>query len=128
MEVKPLSSSNSYNLGQSKVNDSVLKKSTEDIQERVKEKVKESEKQMNEKKVEDVSKKDLEKDIEGVNKFLEQHVTSLKFQVHEDLNRLFVEVVDQKTKEVVRQIPPKEFLDMVSAMLEHVGLIVDKKV
>ncbi|UTW70869.1 flagellar protein FlaG [Anaerobacillus sp. HL2] len=31
-----------------------------------------------------------------------------------------------KTKEVVRQIPPKEFLIWYLLMLKHVGLIVDK--
>ncbi|MCT8140156.1 flagellar protein FlaG [Anaerobacillus sp. CMMVII] len=76
----------------------------------------------------EISRIDLEKNIENVNKFLETSFTSLKFQVHEDLDRIFVEIVDQITQEVVREIPPKEFLDMISSMLEHVGLIVDKRV
>ncbi|MCD8503288.1 MAG: flagellar protein FlaG [Bacillaceae bacterium] len=75
-----------------------------------------------------ITKKDLEQNIDGVNNFLETNQTSLKFQVHEDLDRLYVAVVDQQTKEVVREIPPKEFLDMISSMLDHVGLIVDKRV
>lgn len=75
-----------------------------------------------------VTKEELQKNVDHVNELLETNLTSVKFQVHEELDRLFVEVVDQVTKEVVREIPPKEFLDMISSMLEFVGLIVDKRV
>lgn len=126
MEVKSVSGSNSFDI--TKLKDKEVKTAAEAVQDNVQDKIKETEKENKDKKPEEITKQDLEINIEGVNKFLEKHTTSLKFQVHEDLNRVYVEVVDQKTKEVVREIPPKEFLDMVSSMLEHVGLIVDKKV
>lgn len=126
MEVKSVAGSNPFDV--LKVKDKEVKTSAEAIQEKVQNKLKEAERESKEKMPEEIKKADLENNIEGVNKFLEKHLTSLKFQVHEDLNRVFVEVVDQKTKEVVREIPPREFLDMISSMLEHVGLIVDKKV
>lgn len=83
---------------------------------------------LQEKQPQEITVRDLEKGIDSINKFLENNFTSLNFQVHEELDRLFVEVVDSETKEVVREIPPKQFLDMISSMLEYVGLIVDKKV
>lgn len=126
MEVKSLSGSNSFDI--TKLKDKEVKTAAEAVQDNVQDKLKEKQQQIEQKKPKEISKQDLETNIEGVNKFLEKHTTSLKFQVHEDLNRVYVEVVDQKTKEVIREIPPKEFLDMVSSMLEHVGLIVDKKV
>ncbi|WNF36574.1 flagellar protein FlaG [Bacillaceae bacterium IKA-2] len=125
MEVKSLSGSNSFDI--TKMKDKEVKTATEAIQDSVKETLKDKQQQTEEKKTKEISKADLDTNIDSVNKFLELNLTSLKFQVHENLNRVFVEVVDKKTKEVVRQIPPREFLDMVSSMLEHVGLIVDKK-
>jgi flagellar protein FlaG len=74
-----------------------------------------------------VSKDELHKQVDGVNKILEANLTSLKFNVHEKLNRITVQILDKNSEEVVREIPPEKFLDMVASMLEFVGLIVDKK-
>lgn len=122
MDVKSLYSSSSID---------VLKPRQEEVKtvnEAVQDKLKEQQDQIEVKKVNGITKEDLEKNITGVNNFLETNYTSLKFQVHEDLDRLFVEVVDKNTQEVVREIPPRQFLDMISSMLEFVGLIVDKRV
>lgn len=73
-------------------------------------------------------KEKIEEVIQGMNKFLEPTHTSLKFQFHEKLNEYYVSIVDDKTKEVVREIPPKKLLDMYAAMTEFLGLIVDKKI
>lgn len=73
-------------------------------------------------------KKEIEAQVEGLNNMLQPHEVGLKFNVHEKLDRLYVQVVDRKTDDVIREIPPEKFLDMISSMLEHAGLIVDKKV
>lgn len=122
MDVKSLSSNSSFDVLKPKQQE--VKTVTDVVQE----KLKEQQVQLEEKKTNEITKEDLEQNIEGVNKFLDLNQTTLKFQVHEDLDRLFVEVIDRNTQEVVREIPPKEFLDMISSMLEHVGLIVDKRV
>ena len=101
-----------------------VKSATEALQDQLKE----QKEKLEQKEVSEITKVDLEKSAEGMNKFLELNFTSLKFQVHEDLDRLFVEIVDKNTQEVVREIPPKEFLDMVASMLDFVGLLVDKKI
>ncbi len=128
MDVKSLSSNHSLDLlkpkGQEVKNGTGTGNSTGTAHE----KIKEQQNQLELKKAKQVTKEDLESNIEGVNKFLDLNLTAIKFQVHEDLDRLYVEVVDRHTDEVVRQIPPKEFLDMISTMLEHVGLLVDKRI
>lgn len=125
MEVKPALTKSFENMKPpEKMKDVDVKTVVEAVQDQIKEKQTLSE----EKKLKEISKEDLEMNIAGVNHFLEVNFTSLKFQVHEDLDRLFVEVIDRETKEVVREIPPKEFLDMISSMLEYVGLFVDKRV
>ncbi|MGG1572339.1 flagellar protein FlaG [Fictibacillus sp. NRS-1165] len=76
---------------------------------------------------EKVAKKDLEKMISGVNDLLLPTHTSSKFVLHEKLNDYYVQVIDDNTKEIVREIPSKKFLDMYASMLDFVGLFIDKK-
>ncbi|MEI5907607.1 flagellar protein FlaG [Bacillus spongiae] len=73
-------------------------------------------------------KEQVEKVIHSVNEFLKASPTSLKFEFHEKLQEYFVSVIDNETKEVVREIPPKKLLDMYAAMTEFVGILVDKKI
>lgn len=72
--------------------------------------------------------RDLDHTIESMNDLLETTPTSIKFNLHEDLDRIFVQVVDLQTKEVLKEIPPEEFLDMVASMLKNAGLIVDERI
>ncbi|QVY61210.1 flagellar protein FlaG [Cytobacillus gottheilii] len=84
-----------------------------------------------EKKEEDqqeVTKNYLEEKINDTNNFLEPNFTSVKFKLHEDLNRYYVEVIDSDSKEVVREIPAKEFLDMIAKMTDFLGVLIDKKI
>ncbi|MCM2675693.1 flagellar protein FlaG [Alkalicoccobacillus plakortidis] len=71
---------------------------------------------------------DVENQIESMNDLLSTTPTSIKFNMHKDLDRIYVQVVDLQTKEVVKEIPPEEFLDMVASMLKNAGLIVDERV
>lgn len=66
--------------------------------------------------------------IEGLNDFLEPLKTSLKFELHDKLDRYYVKVVDSKTDELVREIPPEKMLDMYAQMFEFMGFIVDEKI
>ncbi|WP_221566964.1 flagellar protein FlaG [Alkalihalobacillus sp. TS-13] len=75
-----------------------------------------------------LSKQDLQEKVESMNDFLVPTHTSLKFELHEKLDRYYVQVIDDKTKEVIREIPNKKFLDMYAAMAELVGIIVDEKI
>jgi len=75
-----------------------------------------------------ISKEKLEEIVKGMNEFLQPSHTSLKFAVHEDLKEYYVQLIDDRTKEVVREIPPKKLLDTYAAMMEFVGLLVDRKI
>ncbi len=74
------------------------------------------------------SKQDMQEIVNSMNDFLQPTHTSLKFQLHEKLQEYYVTIVDDKTKEVVREIPSKKLLDVYAAMTEFVGLMVDKKI
>ncbi len=48
--------------------------------------------------------------------------------MHEKLHEYYVTVVDAKTNETVKEIPPKKLLDIYAVMLESIGLIVDHRI
>lgn len=74
------------------------------------------------------SKEQVEEIVDKMNSFLEPTQTSIQFKFHEKLNEYYVTIVDQKTDEVVREIPSKKLLDIYAAMTEFLGLVVDKKI
>lgn len=74
------------------------------------------------------NKEKLDEVIEGINAFMQPSHTSLKFELHEKLNDYYVTVIDDETKEVVREIPSKKMLDMYAAMKEFMGLVIDEKI
>lgn len=73
-------------------------------------------------------KEQLKAQAESMNRMLEVNYTNLKFNIHEDLNRVYVQVLERDTEEVIREVPPEKFLDMVAAMMEQIGILVDEKV
>ncbi|WP_066192338.1 MULTISPECIES: flagellar protein FlaG [Gracilibacillus] len=76
----------------------------------------------------DISSDQLNGMVEGLNSFLESTQTSIRYELHEKLDRYFVKIVDQDTEEVVREIPPEKMLDVYASMFEYMGFIVDKKI
>jgi flagellar protein FlaG len=86
------------------------------------------ERQQEESNKEPVTKEKVEDVVQGMNEFLHASNTHLKFEFHDKLQEYYVTIVDEQTKEVVREIPVKKILDMYAAMTEFVGLMVDKKI
>lgn len=63
--------------------------------------------------------------INKLNEFMEHTQRSSKFVFHKDLERYYVEVVDSQTKEVIKEVPPKELLDAYYEMQKLAGKIFD---
>ncbi len=51
----------------------------------------------------------------------------IQFTLDQDFERMVVQVVDTSTKEVIRQIPPKEMLEIAQALDKLQGLLVHQK-
>lgn len=49
------------------------------------------------------------------------------FGIHEETQRVTIKIVDKKTKEVIREYPPEETLDMIAKVWELAGIMVDEK-
>lgn len=74
------------------------------------------------------TKESLEKVINAMNEMLKPLLTSSKFVLHEKLNDYYVQIVDEVTQEVIKEIPNKKFLDMYADMIDFMGIFVDKKI
>ncbi|WP_035295869.1 flagellar protein FlaG [Brevibacillus thermoruber] len=72
------------------------------------------------------SRQEIQKEIDGLNKWMQSTNTHLKFTLHERLNEYYVQVIDDENN-VIREIPPKKILDMVAKMHEMIGLLIDEK-
>ena len=65
---------------------------------------------------------ELEKDIAMI------HNVGLRFSVHKPTGRTVVKVIDKETKEIVREIPAEEILNLAAKLDEMMGMIFDKTV
>ena len=66
--------------------------------------------------------------VKSMNQFLQPLNTNVQFSFHEELNEYYVAIIDEETKEVVKEIPPKKLLDMYAEMAKFMGLFVDQKI
>ncbi len=65
--------------------------------------------------------------MEAVNGFLRANDSHIQFALHEKMKQLMVQVIDDRTQEVIKTFPPKELLDLAAKIRELVGALLDKK-
>ncbi|RTR36362.1 flagellar protein FlaG [Robertmurraya yapensis] len=75
-----------------------------------------------------IKEKDMENMVKDINSVLEDTHTSLKYVYHEKLEKYYVTLIDDETKEIVKEIPPKKLLDIYASMREYLGLFIDNKI
>lgn len=73
------------------------------------------------------SMKALDDAISDINSTMKSLSQNLEFAVDPDSNRTVVKVIDQQTKEVVRQLPSKEALEIAKALDRLQGLLINQK-
>ncbi|MPM26030.1 hypothetical protein SDC9_72531 [bioreactor metagenome] len=75
----------------------------------------------------EITQKEVEKSVEKLNKFLEDEKVHVEYEVHDKFNQLMIKIIDDDTKEVLQELPPRKIIDMVAKMCEMVGILMDKK-
>lgn len=67
--------------------------------------------------------------VKNINKTLQEQSRNLEFSLDTDSKRTVIKVIDQKTKEILRQIPSEEVLEIAKA-LDHMqqGLLIRQTV
>lgn len=73
------------------------------------------------------SRQALEVATRKVQQFVETRASELQFSVDETSGARVVRVFDKSTKELIRQIPSQEMLDMASAIESLQGLLIKQK-
>lgn len=59
---------------------------------------------------------------------LERHMNrGLHIEVEKDLHMFVAKIVDKESGEVVRQIPPKELIELQKMINENIGVLVNKE-
>jgi len=67
----------------------------------------------------------IKKAVEDLNKKMQN--SEALYGIHEGTNRVTIKIVDKKTKEVIKELPPEKTLDMIAKVWEMAGLMVDEK-
>jgi len=67
----------------------------------------------------------IRKTVEEINK--KAMNSEVQFGIHEATNRVTIKIVDKKTKEVIKELPPEKTLDMIAKAWEMAGILVDEK-
>ena len=67
----------------------------------------------------------IRKAVEQLNKKMAN--SEAVFGIHEDTNRLTIKIVDNGTKEVLKELPPEKTLDMIAKVWEMAGILIDEK-
>ncbi|PLR82575.1 flagellar biosynthesis protein FlaG [Bacillus canaveralius] len=75
-----------------------------------------------------IKEEELDKAVKDLNNFLDTSHTHLKYVFHDKLERYYVTLIDDETKETVKEIPAKKLLDVYASMREYLGLFVDDKI
>ena len=66
----------------------------------------------------------LDQAIKDINQSLKNNVQGIEFSVDDDNGKVIVKVVDQNTKELIRQMPTEEALQIAKAMDQAIGLLI----
>lgn len=74
-----------------------------------------------------VNEKSVIEAIEKANKVTLAHNTRAEFSVHEVTKDIMVKIVDSESGEVLREFPPKKFLDLIAKLWDLVGIVVDER-
>ena len=76
----------------------------------------------------EVNEVEIKKAVDKLNKFLQEEITHVEYERHDVLkNQFVIRIINNETKEVIKEIPPKKILDMVAEMYKLAGVILDEK-
>ncbi|MBU5293019.1 flagellar protein FlaG [Anaerosalibacter bizertensis] len=68
------------------------------------------------------------KGIEEANEKFIIYDRRFEFSIHDNTKQIMVKVIDVNTDEVIREIPPEKILDLVAAIWEITGIMVDERI
>lgn len=82
----------------------------------------------NVKEVEEETNEKINRIAEAMDSYVQSIQRDLKIQVHSGTGNIMVKVISQDNGKVIREIPPKELLDLAARMEEMAGTLFDENV
>ncbi|MDO9103930.1 MAG: flagellar protein FlaG [Methylovulum sp.] len=73
------------------------------------------------------AKEQVDNALKNINDFFQMSKRTMQFSINEDTGKMIVEIKDEKTGEVIRQIPSEEVLQLEKKLDEVQGLLFSKK-
>lgn len=80
-----------------------------------------------EKEIDFQNPQDREKQLEQLNRIMQDLGTRLEFGLYEDSGQFYVQMIDRSKNRVVKMMPPEWLLDLRSKIRDAVGLILDER-
>ena len=74
-----------------------------------------------------LSQEELKELSKALNHFLSLFNLETKLVYNKDVGQVVVQVIDRRTNEVIKQIPPEELLEVAKKIHDFVGLLLEKK-
>ncbi|MCI4453881.1 MAG: flagellar protein FlaG [Thermodesulfobacterium sp.] len=74
-----------------------------------------------------LSQEELKELSKALNHFLSLFNLETKLVYNKDVGQVVVQVIDKRTNEVIKQIPPEELLEVAKKIHDFVGLLLEKK-
>jgi flagellar protein FlaG len=74
-----------------------------------------------------VTEENVKKAVDKFNPLLEENDTHFEYEMYGKFKDTVLKLVDNNTKKVIKEIPPKNIIDMVNKFCELAGLFVNKK-
>lgn len=62
--------------------------------------------------------------VKSINKTVQASVPNIEFSVDHDTDKLIVKIIDQQTKQVIRQIPNEEVIEIAKSLDKLQGLLI----
>lgn len=86
-----------------------------------------SEDRLGKKELSQADKDKLHKEVEKANEQLKMQNNSLRFKFSDKAEQFYVEVVDNRTQEVIDSIPGKHMLELAAKLKDMIGFFIDEK-
>lgn len=75
----------------------------------------------------DITPEDAEEMSAMLNAFMEKLNCGIQFKYHKELDLMAIQMINKRTKEVIKEFPPEKLLEAMEKTQEWIGVFLDKK-
>ncbi|WPC41079.1 flagellar protein FlaG [Clostridium sp. JS66] len=74
-----------------------------------------------------INEEKVKKSVERLNKLLEDRETHVEYELIGKTKQIGIKIVNNETKEVIKEVPPKKFVEMMDKLCELAGVMIDER-